>query len=170
HAGRSAAWRHRARRPGPGAARPRRAADRGARGLRAVGRLPPGRTGLLAGRTPGTRGLRRGYPTGPLTKDGSRNGKGPAASTAGPSCTAPAGCLLLGDGLLGNHLAGRALAGLLRHRRGAGAGGGLRHLATGIAVAGVVALALGRLAVALAHRVAPGFCSVSVGNAAGGRL
>src|SRR5690606_11879751 len=65
------------------------------------------------------------------------------------------GALLLDDGLL-RDLLSRRLGdgpgrGLLRHRGGSGAGRLGGCLAAGIAVAGVVALALGGLAVALAH-------------------
>src|SRR5690606_17075751 len=67
-----------------------------------------------------------------------------------------------GSGLL-DRLLRHALAGdLLRDRRSGGAGGLGHGLQSRIAVAGVVALALGGLAVALAHRVAPG--SIRVGG------
>src|SRR5690606_17814289 len=66
--------------------------------------------------------------------------------------------LLLDDGLLRHGLLRRRLGhgpgrGLLRHRGRGRARGLLGHLRTGVAVAGVVALALGGLAVALAHLV-----------------
>src|SRR3546814_17521770 len=58
---------------------------------------------------------------------------------------------LLGDGLLGDGLGGLG-RGLLHHRGLGGAGRlGGRRVRTGIAVAGVEALALGGLAVTLAH-------------------
>src|SRR5690606_41773407 len=77
-------------------------------------------------------------------------------SRGAPCVSACAPDLLLGDGLLRHGLLRRGLGhglggGLLRDRR-CGRTGRLRSgLAAGVAVAGVVALALGRLAVALAH-------------------
>src|SRR5690606_37170405 len=60
---------------------------------------------------------------------------------------------LLGDGLLGGGLGRRLGRGLLHHRRRNRTGGLGDGTRTGVAVAGVVTLALGSLAVALAHVV-----------------
>src|SRR5690606_4133042 len=62
---------------------------------------------------------------------------------------------LLGDLLCRRLADGLGGGGLLRNRRGSSAGG-LGHGLAGVAVAGVVALALGGLAVAFAHGLAPG--------------
>src|SRR5690606_27901151 len=84
----------------------------------------------------------------------------------GFACVEPARGSVLGDGLLGHDLLRRGLghglgSGLLRDRR-RGRTGRLRgDLAAGVAVAGVVALALGRLAIALAHRLLLEFVAVA---------
>src|SRR5690554_2405271 len=71
--------------------------------------------------------------------------------------------LLLRQGLLGHDLLRGRLGGLLGHRSSGGTGRGGYSPRARIAVAGVVALALGGLAVALAHGVAPGCCSWMIG-------